>query len=157
MDDCLYALQSTIPQLTRSALHRCFQRHGISRLPQLEGHRSRPKKKFKDYPIAYFHIDPTEVRTQEDKLLLFVAVDRTSKFAFARRVERATRKEAAEFLQALIALVPYKIHTVLTDNGTHFTSPGNAGSVGADIKSSLGTRRSLPRPCFRGRLCPPQH
>lgn len=29
LDDCLYALQPTIPQLTRSSLHRCMQRHGI--------------------------------------------------------------------------------------------------------------------------------
>src|SRR5882757_932621 len=34
LDDCLYALQPTIPHLTRSSLHRCLQRHGISRLPQ---------------------------------------------------------------------------------------------------------------------------
>ena len=125
LDDCLYALQSTIPQLTRSALHRCFQRHGISRLPELEGYPSRPKKKFKAYPIGYFHIDLTEVRTQEGKLWLFVAVDRTSKFAFGRLVERATRRAAADFLQALIELVPYKIHTVLTDNGTHYISNEN--------------------------------
>src|SRR5579883_1511865 len=32
LDDCLYALQATIPHLTRSSLHRCYQRHGISRL-----------------------------------------------------------------------------------------------------------------------------
>jgi transposase-like protein len=31
LDDCLYALQPTIPRLTRSALHRCLERHGISR------------------------------------------------------------------------------------------------------------------------------
>ena len=30
LDDCLYALQATIPQLTRSSLHRCLERHGIS-------------------------------------------------------------------------------------------------------------------------------
>ena len=35
LDDGLYALQETIPHLTRSALHRCLQRHGISRLPQM--------------------------------------------------------------------------------------------------------------------------
>src|SRR5262249_11380606 len=35
LDDCLYALQPTIPNLTRSSLHRCLQRHGISRLPSL--------------------------------------------------------------------------------------------------------------------------
>jgi hypothetical protein len=29
-DDCLYALQATLPYLTRSPLHRCLQRHGIS-------------------------------------------------------------------------------------------------------------------------------
>lgn len=36
-DDCLYALQPTLPKLTRSALHRCLQRNGISRLPDVEG------------------------------------------------------------------------------------------------------------------------
>ena len=32
LDDCLYALQPTIPALTRSSLHRCLQSHGTSRL-----------------------------------------------------------------------------------------------------------------------------
>ena len=36
LDDCLYALQATIPHLTRSSLHRCLKRHGISRLSQVE-------------------------------------------------------------------------------------------------------------------------
>src|SRR6516225_9366447 len=54
--DCLSALPPTIPHLTRSSLHRCLQPHGISRLPQVEGEAS-PKRKFKPYPIGYFHID----------------------------------------------------------------------------------------------------
>lgn len=37
VDDCLYALQPSIPHLTRSTLHRCLQLHGISRLPDIEG------------------------------------------------------------------------------------------------------------------------
>ncbi len=37
LDDCLYALQPTLPHLARSWLHRCLQRHGISRLPNVEG------------------------------------------------------------------------------------------------------------------------
>jgi transposase-like protein len=36
LDDCLYALQAPIPRLTRSSLHRCLERHGISRLPEME-------------------------------------------------------------------------------------------------------------------------
>lgn len=127
LDDCLYALQATIPRLTRFALHRCFQRHGISRLADLRADTQGVKKKtFHCYPIGYFHIDLTEVRTAQGKLHLFVAVDRTSKFAFARLVERANRQAAAGFLRELIETLPYKIHTILTDNGTHFTTPGNA-------------------------------
>jgi hypothetical protein len=38
---------------------------------------------------GFFHIDIAEVRTAEGKLYLFVAIDRTSKFAFARLVEKA--------------------------------------------------------------------
>ena len=135
LDDCLYALQATIPHLTRSSLHRCFQRHGISRLPDVEG--SKPKKKFKAYPIGYFHIDIAEVWTEEGKLYMFVATDRTSKFAFAELHERATRRIAADFLRRLIDAVPYRIHTVLTDNGTHFTTPGNKASAAAAIREAL--------------------
>jgi hypothetical protein len=55
LDDCLYALQSTILHLTRSTLHRCLQRHGISRLPDV---RKKPEKRaFKKYPIGYFQVD----------------------------------------------------------------------------------------------------
>ncbi|MEQ9330027.1 integrase core domain-containing protein [Thalassobaculum sp.] len=63
LDDRLYALQATIPHLTRSSLHRLFQRHGISRLPSVEGEKS--KKRFRDYPIGYVHIDIAEVRTED--------------------------------------------------------------------------------------------
>jgi transposase InsO family protein len=120
LDDCLYALQPTIPHLTRSALHRCLQRHGISRLPEVDGDRP-GKKRFASYPIGYFHIDIAEVSTEEGKLRLFVAIDRTSKFAFARLVESAGKMEAARFLRELVEAVPYRIHTVLTDNGVRFT------------------------------------
>ena len=113
LDDCLYALQATIPHLTRSSLHRCFQRHGISRLPEIEGDKA-AKPSFKPYPIGYFHIDIAEVRTEEGKLHLFVAVDRTSKYAFAQLHRAANVKTAAGFLAALIEAVPYRIHTVLT-------------------------------------------
>ncbi len=121
LDDCLYALQPTISHLTRSSLHRCLQRHGVSRLPDVEGDKP-GKKKFKSYPIGYFHIDIAEVQTAEGKLYLFVAIDRTSKFAFARLCPRAGKVVAAEFLRDLIAAVPYAIHTVLTDNGIQFTN-----------------------------------
>lgn len=143
LDDCLYALQVTIPHLTRSSLHRLFQRHGISRLPDAESEPGKHKK-FKSYPIGYFHIDIAEVRTGEGKLHMFVAIDRASKFAFVELHDRATRRSAADFLMRLIAAVPYKIHTVLTDNGVQFTTPGAGGSAVPEIRQAI-ERRELFR------------
>lgn len=113
LDDCLYSLQATIPHLTRSSLHRCLQRHGISRLPEVEGDKPN-KRKFKAYPIGYFHIDIAEVRTEQGKLHMFVAIDRTSKFAFVELHEKATTAVSGDFLRRLLKAVPYKIHTILT-------------------------------------------
>jgi transposase-like protein len=53
LDDCLYALQATIPNLTRSSLHRCLKRHGISRLPEIAGDKV-SKKPFKRTQSATF-------------------------------------------------------------------------------------------------------
>src|SRR5437764_8054742 len=119
LDDCLYALQPTIPHLTRSSLHRCLKRHGISRLPHVENE-SADQRKFKAYPIGYFHIDIAEVRTPAGQLYLFVAIDRTSKFAFVELHDKADRPTAVPFVEALLPAVPYRLHTALTDIGTQF-------------------------------------
>lgn len=93
LDDCLYALQATIPHLTCSSLHRCLQRHGISRLPDVEGDKP-AKKTFKAYPIGFSHINIAEVQTAEGKLHLYVGIDHTSKFAFAQLVDKVTTATA---------------------------------------------------------------
>jgi hypothetical protein len=119
LDDCLYALQPSIPHLTRSAFHRRLKRHGISRLPDIEGDKPM-RQKFKRYSIGFFHIGIAEVRTVEGKLYLFVGINRTSTFAVTQLVDKADRKTAREFLEHLLKVVPYRIHTILTDNGIQF-------------------------------------
>ena len=156
LDDCLYALQVTIPKLTRSSLHRCLEWHGISRLPEVEGDKPR-RKTFEHYPIGSFHIDLAEVRTAEGKLYLLVAIDRTSKFAFVELVERADMRAATAFLEAVVAAVPYRIHTVLTDNGIQFADlPKNRGGLTARWRGHL-----FDRACYRHgidhRLTKPNH
>jgi hypothetical protein len=121
LDDCLYALQSTIPHLTRSALHRCLQRHGISRLPEVEDDKP-TRKKFKSYPIGYIHIDIAEIHTQEGRIYMIVAIDRISKFTYVEVHSQTSKTLVAQFLQNLIQMLPYKIHTILTDNGSQFTN-----------------------------------
>lgn len=54
----------------------------------------------------------------EGKLYLFVAIDRTSKFAFADFYSKAGKMNARN----LIAAVHCTIHTVLTDSGIQFTN-----------------------------------
>ena len=88
LDDCLYAVQATIPHLTRSSLHRCLQRHGISRLPELES-AAPGKRQFKTYPLGYFHIDTAEGQTAQGRLYLLVAIDRVTKFAFIELHEKS--------------------------------------------------------------------
>jgi transposase InsO family protein len=126
-DDVFIALKDVIPHLTRSSLYRCLQRHGISRLPKAD--REKPKQ-FKKYEIGYFHIDIAELRCEGGKGFLYVAVDRTSKLVFARIYRKATKLAAAAFLRVLIKTLPYKIHTILTDNGVQFVQRDQGGVQG---------------------------
>jgi IS30 family transposase len=119
LDDCYIALKSHIPALSRSNLHRCLKRNGLSRLP--EGKNKPAKKLFKKYEIGYFHIDICEVRTEERKVYLYVAVDRTCKYTYVEVYPSPTAQSAAYFLKNLIFAVPYKIHKILTDNGIQFS------------------------------------
>lgn len=42
---------------------------------------------------------------------------------------------AGNLLRALAMIVPYKIHTVLIDNGTHFTDPTGDGWTAEEINT----------------------
>ena len=119
LDDCYLALRDQISNLSRSNLHRCLKRNGLSVLPKEEKN-IREKKKFKDYEIGYLHVDITEVKL-ETKFYIFVAIDRISKFVVVRIFEKQTMENAVDFLQEVVESFPYKIHTILTDNGAQFT------------------------------------
>jgi hypothetical protein len=96
LEDCLHALQASLPHPSRSSLHRGLQRHGISWLPETEGEKP-GKKKSKPYPTACFHIDMAEVQTDAGRLYLSVAIDRTSRFAHAEPHPHATWRLPVSF------------------------------------------------------------
>jgi transposase-like protein len=142
LDDVLGCLRDTIPNLSRSALHRCLQRHGISRLPKEEA--SDKRNRFKSYQIGYVHIDSCELRHTDGKLVMFLAIDRVSKFTYVEFHDSAGKKEGAAFLGNVVAAFPYKIHTVLTDNGMAF----------ADLpKNREGPSRRFLGPHVFDRVC----
>ena len=72
LDDVLGCLRESIPRLTRSALHRCLQRHGISRLPRDQTASSKCKR-FAETRIGYVHVDSCELRSAEGKVHMFLA------------------------------------------------------------------------------------
>ena len=155
LDECLYALPATIPGRARSALHRCFQRHGISRLPLLNEKGRAPKKNFTDYPIGYLRVDFAEPHTEEGTQCVFVASDRTSKGAFAELQPRATWMIAADFLHRALPTLPDAAHKVLPDNDVqclaqphHFLPGGHSQHV---------ARANIPRIYLRPVAKEPQH
>ena len=77
-----------------------------------------------------------------------MAIDRTTKFAFVELHERAPRRVASDFLRHLIAVVPYRVHTVLTDNGTQFTTSGNVASTTPLIKAAIVAGETFRAPSF---------
>ncbi len=127
LDDVLGCLRDAIPKLTRSALHRCLMRHGISRLPR-DDERASKRKRFAETTIGYVHIDVRELRLAQGKLFLFLAIDRVSKFAHVAFFDADTKLNGAAFLREVVAAFPYRLHTVLTDNGMAFAElPKNRG------------------------------
>lgn len=104
LDDCLYAWREALPQRSRSALHRCFQRPGVSRLPPPEGPADGPAtgKKVKASPIGYLHVDFAELRTAAGTPYLVVAVDRPRKVAVAGLPPAAAQAIAAGFLHQVL-------------------------------------------------------
>ena len=157
LDDVLGCLKDSIPKLTRSSLHRCLERHGISRLPESEEKASK-RGRFADTTIGYVHIDICELRLAEGKLNMFLAIDRVSKFTYVEFHENAGKMNGADFLRNVVKAFPYKIHTVLTDNGMAFADlPKNRNGatrqyLGAHIFDRVCTENSIEH-----RLTKPYH
>ena len=142
LDDVLGCLRDMIPNLSRSTLHRCLQRHGLSRLPAAGAAQTR--KRFLAYEIGYVHIDSCELRHADGKLIKFSATDRVSKFTDVEFHDNAGKMEGSSFLRNVVATFPYKIHTVLTDNGMAF----------ADLpKNRTGPSRQVLGPYIFDRVC----
>ena len=120
LDDVMGCLRDTIPNLSRSALHRCLQRHGIARLPKAEDTSSK-RKTFNETEIGYVHIDSAQLRSAEGITHMFLAIDRVSKFAYVEFHATAEMATGAAFIRGVVAAFPYQIHKVLTDNGVAFT------------------------------------
>lgn len=88
-----------------------------------------------------------------------MAIDRTSKRAFAELVDWATVATAVAFWQRVIQAVPYRIHRVLTDNGVPFAAlphrPGKTAHLFARCCAQAGIehrRTNVAQPWTNGQV-----
>jgi len=144
LDDCLYALQAQIPHLTRSSLHRCLQRHGISRLVETTDGTDTEEAR-QTAPLGWLHIDRAVVQSEDGSHYLFNAIDQSSKFVFVQMRSSGEAADAEAFLAALIARAPFSIRQVFTldtepfvaTNGeSAFTQTCRAGGIEHRLTSS---------------------
>ena len=143
LDDVLGCLRDSIPKLTRSSLHRCLERHGISWLPENPDKASK-RGRCAETAIGYVHIDISELRLAQGKLTMFLAIDRVSKFTYVEFRGDTGKMNGADFLRGVVEAFPYAIHSVLTDNGMAF----------ADLpKNRNGPTRRYLGPHIFDRVC----
>jgi hypothetical protein len=118
LDDVLGCSAPRASQNSR-AVHCCLVRHGIARLPKDPENASK-RQRFAETKIGYVHIDACELRSAGGKTHLFLASDRVSKFVYVEFHPAVTMLIGAAFLRSVVAAFPYRLHTVLTDNGISF-------------------------------------
>jgi IS30 family transposase len=120
LDDIVEVMQRCInAKLSRSAIHRCLQRNGISRRPKPD----KPKAGvFETASIGFIHIDLKHLPAlQRRTSYAFVAIDRATRYVYVEIHSRRDGETAAGFLKHFLAHFSHDVHTILTDNGAEFT------------------------------------
>jgi IS30 family transposase len=120
LDDIVEVMRRCInAKLSRSAIHRCLQRNGISRRPKPD----KPKVGvFETASIGFIHIDLKHLPAlQRCTSYAFVAIDRATRYVYVEIHPKRDGATATSFLKRFLAHFPHQVHTILTDNGAEFT------------------------------------
>ena len=130
IDDLLLQLADYVPSLKRGNLYRILRFYQLNRLSEKE---KREIKKFKSYPPGYLHIDCFYLpKFNGRRMYCYLAVDRATRLIFLRIYSRKNKEAASDFLVQALGFYPFRIHTILTDNGKEFANIGQKsyGRVG---------------------------
>ena len=121
LDDITEVMHRCIrADLSRSAIHRCLRRHGLSARPVLT---RRPEHGlFEETTCGFIHLDVKHLpRLERRPSYIFVAVDRATRYVYVEVHDNRRGATAASFLERFLAHFPHPVHTILTDNGSEFT------------------------------------
>lgn len=87
-------------------------------------------KPFKAYEPGYLHVDVKylpQMPDEDQKRYLFVAIDRATRWVYLEVRQHQSARDAKDFLQHVHERAPFRIKTLLTDNGKTFTDRFVAG------------------------------
>jgi transposase InsO family protein len=133
LDDLVEVMQRCVnDKLSRSAIHRCLQRHGISR-----AERPAPAKpgRFDPEPFGFVHIDLKHLPAlRKSKAYVFVAIERATRFVYVEIVMKRDAKTIAACLERFLKAFGHPVHTILTDNGAEFTDRFGGAYWRKDLK-----------------------
>ena len=134
------------PELSRSAIHRCLKRHGISAArPPVKG---APAGTFEAATVGFIHIDLKHLTKLEGKAsFVFVAIDRATRFVHIEIIARRDAATVAGCLERFLAAFPHPVHTILTDNGSEFTDRFGAARWRTERRAT--GRHAFDRVCAR--------
>jgi len=135
IDDLLVQLSNYIPNLKRGNLYRILLHYRLNKLTEEE---RREIKKFRKYPPGYLHIDCFYLpKINGKRWYCYLAVDRATRLLFLRVYPRKDQYAAGDFLIQALGFYPFRVHTILTDNGTEFSNIGSTGFYGRKLKSHV--------------------
>jgi transposase-like protein len=120
LDDIVEVMRRCVNgKLSRSAIHRCLKRHGLSQRPKPD----RPAVgAFERTTVGFIHIDLKHLPALERrKSYAFVAIDRTTRYVYLEIHPKRDADTSVGFLERFLAHFPHAVHTILTDNGAEFT------------------------------------
>jgi len=120
LDDLVEVMRRCVnAKLSRSAIHRCLARHGLSRA---ERPAAKKPGRFDRYPFGFVHIDLKHLPSlRAAKSYVFVAIERATRFVYVEIVMRRDAKTIAACLKRFLKAFGHPVHTILTDNGSEFT------------------------------------
>ena len=119
LDVCLAHLKPSIPALSRSALHRCFKRYRVSRIPKDLG--ELPPKFGLRGESAHFTIEVCAMPGEAGDYL-YAAINQTL-FMFAKVMKGVSPYDAADFLEDLQKTAPAGVSSVITRDHEAFGPP----------------------------------
>jgi len=123
LDELVDALLPYINNLNRDNCFRILKHYRLNRLDQED---NKKRKKFATYKPGFLHIDIFYLPKLLDngvkkRTCCFLAIDRATRMLFLSVYERHSHIEATDFLMKCLNFFPFRIHHILTDNGTEFT------------------------------------